>query len=295
VIKQVDIIGNHIAVVENARAGREAVIVDSTPVTSTERVNIMNWLDTVFATNRKAKLASWAKDAKPEDVVEAIETLGKQLDERSEVVTKVTVKEPKKAVATDATDAADRKRFHDALDRFFDSSEEEEAAKDADVQALADMFKPKAKDAAVDEEEEEEKKEKKEGEDEAEDEEETEGADEAGALTIEPADRPKPAGPGTDSVIAARKEGAREVLKQLKPHIAKSGNKKLIAAYDTVARAVQGKSKSSSAGGYGAFAEASGRRGKDANDSIEENGNKKRLDEVKALEKLYSDRFTARR
>jgi hypothetical protein len=256
----------------------------------------MNWLDTVFATNRKAKLASWAKDAKPEDVVEAIETLGKQLDERVEVTTKV-VKAEKKPVATDATDAADRKRFHDALDRFFDASEEEEAAKDADVQALADMFAhPKAKDAATDEEEPEKKEKPEEGEDEGKDEEEKEGEDDAGALTIEPSDRPKPAGPGTDSVIAARKEGAREVLKLLKPLVAKSGDKKLIAAYDTAARAVQGKSKSSSTGGYGTFADASNRRGKDAMDSIEEsNSSKRKTEEIKTLEKMYADRFIARR
>jgi hypothetical protein len=295
VIKQVDIIGNHIAVVENARAGREAVIVDSTPVTSTERFNIMSLLDSILNRNSKSKVIAWAKDAKPEEVADVITELSTAVDKHSEVIPKVTVKESKKAVATDATDALDRKRFHDALDRYFDSSEEEEAAKDADVQALADMFKhPKAKDAANDEEE-EEKKEKKEEEDEAEEEEEKEGEDDAGALTIEPSDRPKSAGPGTDSLIAARKEGAREVLKLLKPLVAKTGDKKLIAAFDTAARAVQGKSKSSSAGGYGKFAEASNRRGKDALDSMEESDNKKKHEEIKSLEKMYSDRFVARR
>lgn len=296
-IKQVGIIGNHVAVVENARAGREAVIVDSIPVLPTpERWNPkVNILDRVLNSNRKAKLVTWAKDAKPEEVADIIDTLTTELDSRPEVVTRVRV-------AHDVTPAndkenPDRKKWHDALDRYFDGTDEEEENRSNEVKAIGKMIKGSAKDSAVDEEEEEEKK----GEDSADDEEEeeSEGEDEeaddegeAGALTIEPSDRPQSLGPGTDELRDARNRGARDMLKLLKPMIAKSGNKKLIAAYDQAARKLQGKSQGKTGDGYARFAEASVKRGKDAQDSVDNSDKlKKTLEQIDAWQKPYQERF----
>lgn len=286
-IKQVDIIGNHVAIVENARAGREAVIVDSSPETLITKFEgyVMSWLDRVLNSDSEAKITAWAKDAKPEQIAKVITQLGTELDARPgpDVVTRVKV-------ATPTVEEKERQRWHEALDKALDGE-----SSDADVTQLRKTL------AGKDEEEEKEKKkgedekaddkEPKEGEDE--EEEESEGSDES-SLVIEPEDRPEKLGPGTDSATlrTAREEGARAVLKQLKPLIAKSGNKKLIAAYDAAARAVTGKSKVGTPGGYGVFAEASNRRGKDAQDSIEgSNTNKREMEAITGYEKLYAERF----
>lgn len=286
-IKQVDIVGNHVAIVEQARAGREAVIVDSA-ITSIER-NFMNtWIDRILNSNSKAKLTAWAKDAKPEEIADAMTQLASELDTRPVPAVQTTIK-----VASVAKDEGnERDKWHKTLDRFLDGKEKEEEAADADIQALSDMFKPKsgndvaadAADVATDEEEEEEKPKK------ADDEEsDDEANDEEGALTIEPEDRPKSAGPGTDSLREARLAGAKDVIKLLKPIIAQSGNTKLIKAFDTASKTIQGKSRGNTTGGYGSVAEAASRRGKDANDSA--NASKREADQYAVVEKMYHERF----
>ena len=292
-IKQVDIVGNHVAVVEQARAGREAVIVDSA-ITSIERKSFMStWLDRILNANPKPKLVAWAKDAKPEEIADAITALGVELEARPAPTVQTTVKvvERKKG-ATASDEDKERERLHTALDRHLDGQK----ADDADVKTFREMF---AVDAKEGEDEEEEKKEKKNGKGEDEEEEEKEGKDEEaddeeGALTIEPSDRPVSLGPGTDSdeIRQARIDGARAVLKVLKPVIAQSGNKKVIRAYDTAAKTVQGKSKGNTSGGYGRVAEASARRGKDAQDSIDQaTSNKRNLELISSAEKMYAERF----
>jgi hypothetical protein len=288
-IKQVDIVGNHVAVVEQARAGREAVIVDSA-ITSIERKFIMStWLDRIINSNSKPRLVAWAKDAKPEEIADAIAQLGSELEARPVAVAAAVIEKPKPAAKDEA---GEREKYHKTLDRFLDSKDEEREAEDEEMKALADMFKKHGSaDAAVDEEEEKKEEKKEEGEDEEEEEGSDEAADEGGALTIEPSDRPKTLGPGTDSIRAARIEGARAVLKVLKPMVAQSGNKKLIKAFDTAARTVQSKSHGNTSGGYGTVVEAASRRGKDAQDSVDQVNGKKQLEKIAEVEKMYAERF----
>jgi hypothetical protein len=292
-IKQVDIIGNHVAVVEQARAGREAVIVDAA-IPSIERKSFMStWLDRILNSNPKPKLIAWAKDANPEEIADVITSLGTELEQRPLPVT-TTVKVVEKAVAkdSDATDSeAERNKQHKMLDRFLDSKDEEKEAEDSDMKAFCDMFKrgrsskDSAADAAKDKDKEEDDPEE-EGDDEAADEAADEANDEEGALTIEPSDRPVPAGPGTDSVAMqnARAEGAKAVLRALKPAIAQSGNKKLIKAFDTAARTIQGKSTGKTSGGYSKVVEAASSRGKDAKDS-------KPVDVYADADRMYKERL----
>lgn len=277
-IKQVDIVGNHVAVVETARAGHEAAIGDS--AISIVRFNMQTFLDRVLNRNSKSHLTAWAKDAKPEEIADVITELSIKVEEHS-------VPAPKPVVAKDARDAKDRKRFHDALDRIMDSTDEIEEAKDADVKELRDMLKTSS---ANDEEKEkkEEEKEEKPAEDEEEKEEET--ASDESALTIEPADRPESAGPGTDAAIDdARREGATIVLKALKPLIARTKDKALIGAFDTAAKAAQGKPTGNTSNGYEKFATASATRSKAAQDSA-----KSTAISYEDAEKAYKERFQKR-
>lgn len=288
-IKQIDIIGNHVAIVENARAGREAVIVDSISVTSTLRFNIMNFLDTVLNRNSKSKVVGWAKDAKPEEVADVITELSTELDKRSIVTTAKSAAQPTaQEIAND--------RLHIALDKALKGE-----GSDAEVKELKKALskgidkkndeKEKEEEKGEDAEEEEEEEEKK-GED-AEEEEEGKGEDES-SLIIEPEDRPKTLGPGTldsNTLAAARVEGATAVLRQLKPFIARSGNKKLLAAYDTAVKVVTGKSKASTTGGYAVFAIAANSRSKDAQDSVDKSTNKNIIETISSYEKQYAERF----
>jgi hypothetical protein len=308
VIKQVDIIGNHVAIVENARAGREAVIVDSvTP--AGDILMTIPILDRILSSNRKSKLANWAKDAKPEEVADIVDQIVGEIEKNSHhsVATDSTPAKDVKDAKDDAKDAAsDRKRFHDAVDRLLEHGETQEKTMDADIEELGNLFKKWSS---------EEKKESShttdsdtddddDGEDEAEDEaaddsdaddeeeKEKEAKDEeAGdAFVIEPSDRPVSVGPGTDELRKARRQGARDALKLLKPIVAKSGNKKLIAAFDTALKSVQGKSTGKTSGGYGKFAHASNNRGREAQDSVD-NGPSKQVKFMQDAEKLYRDIF----
>jgi hypothetical protein len=265
-------------------------------------IPILAVFDTMLNKNRKTKIAAWVKDAKPEEVAEMLDTITAELEKKAPVMVDETKAQPlPPAGGSDAKDSAsDRKRFHDALDRVLDGKEAEEAAEDADVEELGGLFKKKASgsDVAADEEE---------GEDEGEDEEEEEekekkeeGKDNlgAGALTIEPADRPDPLGPGTDAkdeMREARKQAVRNVLKLLKPIVAESRDKKLIRAFDTAAKMATGKSVASTSGGYGKFVAAANKRGKEAQDSIDSSEiSKRNLKRIADAEALYKARFNRR-
>ena len=187
-----------------------------------------NFLDRILNKPNKARIAAWAKDAKPEEVADAIDSLVSEKD----------------CKGNDS-----RKRFHDALDRLMDSKEQEQGALDADLEELKGMFGGNGgKDETVAGEETGEEQD-----------------DDAEALTIEPADRPKSSGAGTDATDAAYRAGALAVLKALRPAIATSGSKSAIGAFDTAARTVQGsKVGTASKGGYGAVATAAQSVGHDA-------------------------------
>jgi hypothetical protein len=236
----------------------------------------------------KAQIAAWAKDAKPEDVATAMDALVEEVEKKKKESAEdahpadcdcSTCKGAKDSAAAADKKAMDRKRFHDALDRTLDGKEEEMNAADADMEELKAMFGGKGgKDETVA------------GEQNGKEMPENGGIDEGvEALTIEPEDRPKSAGAGTDH--AAYKAGGIAVLKALKPSIAASGNKSLIGAYDTAAKIVAGSKPGGTAGkgGYGAVATAAASVGRDAA------AQKTRQEAAAAATKEIDDMYAARR
>jgi hypothetical protein len=296
-IRQVDIIGNHVAIVESGRAGHEAAIGDSKQPALTERVtmsvSVLAVFDRMMNRSRKSQIAAWAKDAKPEDVAEILDTMTTELEKKTptmvdevKAAAKDEEKKEEKKEEPESKDAADaRKRFHDALDRMLDGAEEAAASKDADAEELSNLVKKWGAKSGSD------------GDDEEEEEGDDEGNDNlgAGALTIEPSDRPEKPGAGVDELRQARIDGVRGVLKLLKPMIAESRDKKLMNAYDTAERMVSGKSVGKTSGGYGKVAIAANKRSRAAQDSVEASEvNKANLKRIEDAEKQYKERFNKR-
>lgn len=95
--------GNHVAIVDQGRAGHRVAIKDSAPKTSTERrkTKMAKTKHGVLA----KMLARYAKDADPEEVAEAVEAIDEIVSE-----------EPKEEEATKATDA----EVHEKLDKIMD-------------------------------------------------------------------------------------------------------------------------------------------------------------------------------
>lgn len=253
VVCMVDIVGNHVAVVESGRAGKHAKIQDSAPIKEME-IFSMSKLNKII---RGLGFQKWAADAKPEDIATA-------LDEMSAVDEKEHAKgcdckdcKPGKDEKMEATDAKgnDRKKFHDALDRMLDSKDDEQNAMDEDMESLKSLFKGTA---AEDEEKDADEEEKTEASDEDEDEEseaEDSDIDHTEGKVIAPEDRPEKDTPrATDS--AAYRAGMSTALKALKPFVAKSKDARLKGAFDTATKLAKTATVKSNAS-YAKFARAS--------------------------------------
>jgi hypothetical protein len=284
---QVDIVGNHVAIVNAGRAGPEASIQDSLEPTSTGNgvFDMSKFIDGLLGrTTRKTQIQSWAATAKPEDVATAMDAMAEELekkkegaDARDESMHKAgcnnnDCKGCKDEKPANDAKAVDRKRFHDALDRMLDGKEEEMNAQDADMESLKAMFTGgeggKGEDETVAGEQT--------GDEMPEDGGIESGKDAIEALTIEPGDRPESTGTGTDSaaLLKARKEGANAAFKAMKPFIAATKNETTIGAFDTAVKTVNGgltAGGTAGKGGYGAVQKAAASTGKDALDQKAKN------------------------
>lgn len=275
-IQQVDIKGNHVAVVENGRAGTLVGIQDEAPKPEQEQEKVtMNFRKLWLAMGFKA----WAQNAKPEELAAA-------MDEASE--TKKETEANDKAHGNDCAckdckpagkdaKANDREKYHAALDKLLDGKEKEQAAQDADMEALKGLLGEKT--GATDSEED-----KKDGEGKDEDlktleEEETEGKDEEEIEAVDEAvqsnsspkipseDRNKADVPG--AVDAAYIEGQRAMLKAMRPFVARSKDKALRGAFDTAVTTLRN-NPAGSKGSYSAFAKAAATAtGMDSDPSID--------------------------
>lgn len=268
---QVDIIGNHVALVPVGRAGKEASIKDASPNLNVRNYDMSNILKTLLGLG----FQQFAKDAKPEEVATAIEEMSKpgpKLVAKDAHIegckcTDCIPATGKDAVKGAANDSDDRERMHNALDRVMDGKEAEQNAQDADIDSLKKMF---ATDAEADDAEEDEDDE--EGNDETSEEmEETEATDDG--EFISPEDRPKPGVPSAVDKAYKKglKDGGLEVIKALKPAIASSKNTKLIKAFDSASKVVKGvKSGKGSYNDFNAAATTPGKAAKAAMDSHED-------------------------
>lgn len=281
-ICQVDMIGNHVAFVENGRAGAYVKVNDSKPIQSEGKFTMKEFLKQV----RKEGLLSLIK-SKPDEVAAAFDSMA-EAEEKKETP----------AADSSAVDAkaADRARLHKALDKHLDAKDnaaaEQEATDEADMNALKAIFttpsaeSSKAADSEEEQEEEAEESEEEEHEGGAADESEAEaeGEDEAvqsEASPVVPAGD-RPINPVPSAVDAAYKAGAESVLKAFKPFVAKAKNKALTGAFDTTSKIIKGNTWKGNAS-YGRFARAAAT----ANDSATTSNKADKL--AQDAENAYAD------
>ena len=268
---QKDIRGNHVAVVPKGRAGAEARINDAAlqeeiapqPAVSkehrVEKVTLRHLLG--------IGLKAYAADAKPEELAEAAE-LVKEHKAADEPI-KPEPKAPEKQVEEPKSDVPaadpDRERLHKALDKVLDRRKAEDAkSEDADLEELKKLLSEYLT-------EEEEEPQHQEGEEEGEDEEE--GGPEAeeeeredalvekpragDALLVEPIGKNR-------AVKAVDYAVATQVLKTLRPGIARSNDVNLRRAFDAACDIINQAAKKTGGGSYSAVARAATARGTDA-------------------------------
>lgn len=279
---QVDICGNHVAVVPNGRAGPLVKIQDAAPEKK-EKLTMAHFGKKLRVLGLKALFAD--QSLKDDDLLTAFDAAVEEGEEKKE-------EKEDKPKADDAK-AKDRARHHAALDKLMDEREakaaEDAAASDADMEELRgilaggagaeksknteglDAEEDDCEGEGMDEGEEEEP----EAEDSVEDHEESE--------VIAPEDRSK--NPVPAAVDAAFREGQKSVLKALKPHVAASKDVRFKKAFDTATKVVVGKSVASK-GTYASFAKLSAK----ANDSVAPDPYTTEAKVVKQVNKYYADR-----
>ncbi|MGD0039101.1 MAG: DUF2213 domain-containing protein [Isosphaeraceae bacterium] len=276
-LEQHDIIGNHVALVQSARAGGEARINDAAPKKESKMAKD-NILKQIWARGLKA----FAADEKttPEDLAEVMDQHapgavtkeeGKAEPPKTQLPTGKVATDDDKAKDDDKRHGKDdddrksakddrRSKLHSALDKILTEKEEQEAAGDVDLDELksllTEFFTEEKKEPAHEDNDaipeelkpieagggeerraaDDDDKKVKDDDDKAHGKDDDKGRDDdkkaAGDSEVvrpepelEKKDEPKP-----------QFDEARAILRTLKPFVAKSGNKKLIAAYDSEAR-----------------------------------------------------------
>jgi hypothetical protein len=263
-ILQVDMTGNHVAVLPSGRAGREACISDGEMPKEKRSMKFLEsfgeWLQNLAKTATPEELAEAAKQHPALTAATAMDGKGKR----------------GKTSAAAAKDADDehRAKMHSALDRILDRGDEEDNAADADEAELRELMTSGANalDAKDDDEDDdcddEGKAEDGEDDDDEEGEAEDEEIGELPASEIIPVgDRAKPAAPGLDGKKGkSAKDGkmgkamdAADVLRKLRPAIARSKDPKVRAAFDQAVKESKPRGVRKGGAGYGAVAAAAGR------------------------------------
>lgn len=278
---QVDITGNHVAFVENGRAGQHVRVNDSKP---NEEMSMEQTAQNAIGDGLKA-VAEKSTGAQFLAFLSSLNIFGAKPAVAFDA-------EPEPA-AKDAK-AADAERMHKALDKMLagrDNAQQEQEANDAaDLEALKSMFAAKGNDSEASEEagreaaaEEETAATDEDGEEE-ENQEYTE--DEAVESNPSPA---IPAGERSAKMVpsatdAAYRAGAKAALDGLKPFIARSKNKQLMGAYDTAAKLAKG-SGWQGAASYTKFAHAAST----ASDSAQRSMVDAEQEREQKMEKAYAE------
>lgn len=278
---QVDICGNHVAVVPNGRAGPLVKIQDAAPEKK-EKFTMSQLAKKIRVLGLKALF----QDDKLND-----EQLSVALDSMYARDEEPEEKKEEKPKADDAK-AKDRARQHAALDKLMDANDakaaEDAAASDADMEELRGILSggagaEKSKTTEGLDEECEEGMDADEDEDDDESEAEDSLGDHEESTVIAPEDRSE--NPVPAAVDAAFRDGQKSVLKALKPHVAVSKDARFKKAFDTASKAVSGKSVASK-GTYSSFAKLSAK----ANDSVGADPYAKENKVYSAANKYYADR-----
>jgi len=252
---QVDIRGNHVAVVPKGRAGPAARLADAAPQTEKEKHPVKKNKDYFIGLG----LSQFAKDAPPEEVAAAVKELAfDSAAESSKKDDKSDEKSSGKDSGSKGKDAGGsdyRDRMHKAVDMLCDKRDAMANSGEADIAELHNLLSgAPALDADKDDEDDEKSKGKdaKAEDADAEDEDMSEAEDD-GASVIEPfSEEEKPENP------SAATDSALEVLKRLRPAIARSKDPRLKGAFDSELKRLQPavRSGDKGKGGYGGFAQA---------------------------------------
>ena len=275
---QKDIRGNHVAVVPKGRAGAEARINDAAlqetapqpAVTKEHRVEQIT-LKHLLGIGLKA----FAADAKPEELAEAAELVKehKAADEPIKPEPQPPAKPVEEPKPAQPAADPDRERLHKALDKVLDRRQAADAeSEDADLEELKKLL---SEYLTEEEGEEQHQDEGEEGEEEGEDEEEVGHEDEeeregemvekprAGdALLVEPIGKTRSA-KATDYAVTA------QVLRTLKPGIARSKDAGLRRAFDAACDIINQAARKAGSGSYGAVVRAATARSADAAAAID--------------------------
>jgi hypothetical protein len=162
--------GNHVAVVPRGRAGPEIAIGDGLPELptqpNTERNATMSFSSRLM---RAIGFQNWAKDAKPEEVADALEQLESEGADDADEHPKGCKCEDCMPAAKDKKGAKDRKAAKDAEEKEAEEKATKDAeAKEAEEKAAKDAEEKAAKDAEAEEEKKAKEAEEKAAKDEAE-------------------------------------------------------------------------------------------------------------------------------
>ena len=320
-VLQVDIVGNHVALVPRGRAGAEARINDAAPEGTKAAViipkkehHVSNRLLDLLGLGLKAKAAD--ANTSPEELAEAAKEVGKATT--AEGVRK----------GEDRTDDAhvdefereekpkgdpERERMHAALDRVLNKRAKDRKADDCraedtdipELRKLLDEFlgeeeaEPEHEAADAETEEELEEEEEKDG----------EAADKGKACDV----LVIPVGTGTRKPVAraadaagyeqGKRDGMAFALNALKPHVARamrSGGKEgsnLARAFDTVATSLNLAAKRDGKGSYADFGRSADQRSQAAKDAINNHGRaadraseQTPAERTEAVNKMYASR-----
>lgn len=260
-ILQVDICGNHVAVVPNGRAGPLVAIQDAAPEKK-EKLTMAQF-------GKKLKvlgLRALFQDSKltDDEMITAFDAAYAKDEEEKREEKEEKAEEKAEPNAKDAK-AKDRStRMHAALDRYIKDSEakeaEESAASDADMEELRGILSggagaEKSKTTEGLDEDCEEGMDS----DEEENEEESEAEDSLGdheeSTILTPEERFERQVPSaTDAAYTAgMKAGAKAFANALKPHVAVSRDARFKKAFDTATKVVSASSIKKNAGSYSSF------------------------------------------
>lgn len=239
---QVDIRGNHVAVVPKGRAGPHARLLDSAPTPTPKKEHHVkkSLRDHIVGLG----LAVFAKDASPEETADAARSIGLDAEPKSEekandshaTATDLAVPGLAKPASTakDADGGDYRGRMHSAVDRLCDEREKSANSGEADLQELSNLLNGMpAMDAEKDEKESKGEDAAKDDEDkDDEDEEPSSKGEDDGASVIEPFSSEDK----VETHNSSATDAVRHALDLIRPHIARSRDPKLKAAFDSAAR-----------------------------------------------------------
>jgi hypothetical protein len=223
-LQQVEIRGNHLAIVPKGRAGREASIQDHAAPVRTRKVPM-----SIFKHILGLGLQQYAKDAEPEKIADAMKECAADAEPEKKEEPAAQVTEPEKTV-----DAADPmaeirdalKSIGDRLDKL-EKPEDEVESEDAEIKPEQDEEAEEAEEAEESEDAEPEQAEEQEQEQEQADDEE---------IVIPAGDRPENPIPGADKKVG-------DALKVMRKAVAASGDRKAIDAFNSLLPQKSGNTK----------------------------------------------------